>query len=119
MEVRLSAVERVTTSYYFAGGQRIALRVSDGELTYLHGDHLGSASLATDASGVKVNELCYPPCGETRYGDAPADRRFTGQREEAGLGLYDYNARYYDPALGRFIQADTIVLHPRYYPANG
>ncbi len=37
------------------------------------------------------------------------DRRYTGQREEAGLGLYDYNARYYDPALGRFLQADTIV----------
>jgi len=25
------------------------------------------------------------------------------------LGLYDYNARYYDPALGRFVQADTVV----------
>jgi RHS repeat-associated protein len=37
------------------------------------------------------------------------DRRYTGQRWEAGIGLYDYNARYYDPALGRFVQADTIV----------
>lgn len=35
--------------------------------------------------------------------------RFTGQRREADLGLYDYGARFYDPALGRFIQADTIV----------
>jgi RHS repeat-associated protein len=34
---------------------------------------------------------------------------YTGQRWEAGIGLYDYNARYYDPALGRFVQADTIV----------
>jgi RHS repeat-associated protein len=37
------------------------------------------------------------------------DRQYTGQRWEAGIGLYDYNARYYDPALGRFVQADTIV----------
>ncbi len=37
------------------------------------------------------------------------DRRYTGQRWEAGIGLYDYNARYYDPALGRFVQADTLV----------
>jgi len=42
----------------------------------------------------------------------PTDRRFTGQRREAGLGLYDYGARYYDPALGRFIQADTMVPSP-------
>jgi RHS repeat-associated protein len=36
-------------------------------------------------------------------------RGYTGQRWEAGIGLYDYNARYYDPALGRFVQADTVV----------
>jgi len=43
----------------------------------------------------------------------PTDRRFTGQREETGLGLYDYAARRYDPLLGRFIQADTIVPSPQ------
>ena len=39
----------------------------------------------------------------------PTDRRFTGQWHEAGLGLYDYGARPYDPALGRFLQADTLM----------
>ncbi len=42
----------------------------------------------------------------------PTDRRFTGQREETGLGFYDYGARPYDPALGRFLQADTLVPEP-------
>ena len=52
--------------------------------------------------------------------------RFTGQREDATIGLYFYNARYLDPQLGRFTQADTIVLEPgnpqslnRYAYVNG
>ncbi len=87
-------------------------------LTYLHGDHLGSASLATDASGAKItdSDTRYSPYGMTRPGLAgtglPTDRRFTGQREEVSQGLYDYGARPYDPALGRFLQADTLVPNP-------
>jgi RHS repeat-associated protein len=81
----------------------------DGELTYLHTDHLGSASLATDATGGVASEMRYYPYGQTRSGTMATDRRYTGQRWEAGIGLYDYNARYYDPALGRFVQADSVV----------
>jgi RHS repeat-associated protein len=35
--------------------------------------------------------------------------RFTGQEYDAEFELYNYNARLYDPVLGRFITADTIV----------
>jgi len=42
----------------------------------------------------------------------PTTWRFTGQREDATIGLYFYNARYLDPQLGRFTQADTIVPEP-------
>lgn len=37
------------------------------------------------------------------------DRLFTGQRQMSTLGIYDYNARFYSPLLGRFLSADTIV----------
>jgi len=83
---------------------------------YLHADHLGSASLTTDAGGSRVSELRYKPYGETRYtwGTTPTDLRFTGQRsEEASLGsLYDYGARFMSPVLGRFLSANTIVPSP-------
>ena len=83
-------------------------------LSYLYSDHLGSASLATNATGGVTSEMRYYPYGETRWsaGTMATDRRFTGQREETGLGLYDYVARRYDPRLGRFLQADTVVPDP-------
>jgi RHS repeat-associated protein len=81
-------------------------------LTYLHGDHLGSASMTTTALGGVDDNMRYYPYGGTRSGTMATDRRFTGQREETAIGLYDYKARYYDPVIGRFIQADTIVPEP-------
>ncbi len=101
------------TKYYHAAGQRIAVRAG-GVVYWLHGDHLGSATLATDASGNRVGELRYTPYGGVRWawGIFPTDRLYTGQRWEASLGLYDYQARYYDPALGRFLQPDTLVPEP-------
>ena len=107
-----AAPAEVRKTYSF-GGQRVAVRVN-GTLSYLYADHLGSASLATNADGNVTAELRYYPYGETRWstGMLATDRRFTGQREETGLELYDYVARRYDPRLGRFLQADTIVPDP-------
>jgi RHS repeat-associated protein len=38
--------------------------------------------------------------------------KYIGQRADSLSGLYYYNARYYDPATGRFIQPDSIVPQP-------
>ena len=49
-EVRVSGQQVLTrTSYYYHGGVRVALRVTNGSsaLDYLHTDHLGSSTLAT------------------------------------------------------------------------
>ncbi len=103
--------------YYAAGGQRIAMRVrtnSTNVVYYLHADHLGSTSLATDASGTVVGRQWYDPYGGERAssGALSTDRLYTGQRWDAALGLYDYCARWYDPSLGRFVSADTVVPNP-------
>jgi RHS repeat-associated protein len=78
---------------------------------FIHSDHLGSTSLTTNITGTVVAETRYLPYAEERWtsGGAVTDFTFTGQRAERGFGLMDYNARYYDPGLGRFVSADTVV----------
>jgi RHS repeat-associated protein len=69
------------------------------------------------ADGTLSSEQRYKPWGEKRYptgaSTLPTTFRFTGQRQEASLGgaegLYYYGARWYDPSLGRFAQADSII----------
>jgi RHS repeat-associated protein len=98
------------TKYYFAGATRLAVR-TNGTLSYLLGDHLGSSSVTTNASGVKTASALYKAFGETRYssGALGTDYKFTGQREQAELGLYFYGARWFDPSIGRFTSADTMI----------
>ncbi len=62
----------------------------------------------------EVREIESSTNGENRYasGTLPTTYKFTGQREESYINLYWYNSRWYDPALGRFAQADTIVPNP-------
>jgi RHS repeat-associated protein len=64
----------------------------------------------TDSAGSKIGDTVrYLPFGNCLQSpDLPTDKLFTGQRLDA-TGLYYYNARYYDPTIGRFISADTFV----------
>ncbi len=76
---------------------------------FLHGDHLGSVSVATDNDRRVVSRQDYTPWGEVRAGGvAQTTLDFTGQRRD-GTGLLYYGARYYDPVLGRFLSPDSIV----------
>ena len=100
---------------YSAGSTSIAVRTiingTEDTLNWLLSDHLGSASITTTADGTWNSELRYSAFGETRYssGITSTDYRYTGQLQQADINLYYYNARFYDPALGRFVQSDTIV----------
>jgi len=63
---------------------------------------------------VWVGRQRYTPYGQVRYqwGSLPTTYNFTGQRLDGDTGLLYYGARYYDPALMRFVQADTLVPEP-------
>lgn len=101
-----------TRSHYLIAGRTIAQReVVNGThtLLYLHGDHLGSVSVVTAASGAVISNQNYTPWGELRSGGvSQTTLNFTGQKKD-GTGLLYYHARMYDPALGKFITADSIV----------
>jgi RHS repeat-associated protein len=104
----------VVKKYYHAGATRVAEN-SGGVLYYLLTDHLGSTALTLNSSGVRVTELRYYPFGAARYNanNQVTTYRFTGQRWDSGTALYFYQSRWYDPLIGRFLAADTIVPQPQ------
>ncbi|MDO9103680.1 MAG: toxin TcdB middle/N-terminal domain-containing protein [Methylovulum sp.] len=97
-------------------GDRLVARVlgeSGGSRTYFYlPDHLGNASVVTDALGNTVEESVFYPYGKNRVrnGTFKSEYRFTGQEFDKETGLYYFESRYYDPVKGRFISVDPLSL---------
>ncbi|GIW95290.1 MAG: hypothetical protein KatS3mg110_3331 [Pirellulaceae bacterium] len=82
-----------------------------GEVLWALGDHLGTVRDLIDSSGNVVNHLRYEAFGRiTSETNAAVDFLFayTGREREEESGLFYYRARYYDPAVGRFISEDPL-----------
>ncbi len=65
----------------------------------------------TDEAGEVVGRVLYDPYGNIISNTIPltlTDYLYTGQRWDENIGLYDYNARFYDPLTGGFTQPDTF-----------
>jgi RHS repeat-associated protein len=76
---------------------------------------LGSTSVAYRADGAETLRQFYYPWGGLRGSSdpvVPTDVGFTGQRLDTSTGLMFYQARYYDPLIGRFISPDSLVPNP-------
>ena len=101
------------SKYYYAGPILVAKQDSNGKAWY-HADHLGSTRLMTDESGQSIKSYEYAAFGQTlgSPGTANNERGFTGHISDTESGLVYMVARYYDPILGRFISADSIVPEP-------
>jgi RHS repeat-associated protein len=101
------------TSYYYAGATRLAMRKGSGEAAYFITDHLGSTNKLVTPTGAPLagERQLYKPWGENRLSTLLTLTRYTytGQYAQTEVGLMYYQARWYDPTLGRFAQADSII----------
>jgi RHS repeat-associated protein len=100
--------------YYTSGSAQIAVRTvkdTNDTLQWLLSDHLGSTSTTANMDGTWNSTIQYSAFGEIRTssGITPTEYRYTGQLRQPELGLYYYVARWYDPQIGHFVQADTVV----------
>jgi RHS repeat-associated protein len=94
--------------------EALARIASSGTNTFL-ADLLGSTLALADPSGSPVTEYTYEPFGATQVSGptSPNPVQFNG-RENDGSGLYHYRARFYAPALARFVSQDPFETEPGY-----
>ena len=73
-------------------------------------DGLGSVRQITDAAGGVVGEMRYSPFGEIEaMSGLPAMFGYTGEQQGGTNNLVYLRARYYNPALGRFLTPDSVI----------
>ncbi len=100
----------------------VSLDVVEGDsIHYLLPDHLGSPATVIDEDFTIIERLSFDPWGQRRDADwSPASNEitattpigFTGHEMDDEISLVNMNARMYDPVLGRFLSADTLIPDP-------
>jgi RHS repeat-associated protein len=91
-------------------------------ITYFHNELAGTPQAATDSAGNLLWKETYKPYGErtlnspqSNTGKGSNDLYFHGKKVEAlqgGVKLSYFGARYYDPAIGRFMGVDPEGFNP-------
>ncbi len=106
------------TYYIFAGSQRVAA-LEGNAYTYYHQDHLGGTALTTNSSGYVTQIYDYYPYGSellnSQLSSTDAAHSFTDKELEEDIGLYYFEARWYDPKIGRFLSEDPAQLDNRIF----
>ncbi len=91
----LEIINNTPTLYVFAGNLRVA-QTTDTATTFYHKDHLGSTNAISQADGTIIDAGGYMPYGGDRSSNGLlqlSSYKFTDQEQDAGTGLYHYDAR--------------------------
>lgn len=109
--------------YMAADGHIVAEKFSGATsaVRYFVSDHLGSTAAVTNEAAAVVERNAYDPWGKRRNLDGSDDtscalsslttRGFTGHEHIDSECLINMNARVFDPTIGRFMTADSVVPH--------
>jgi RHS repeat-associated protein len=132
-EVSSSGGTPTWTDYLMADGRLLGQRSCTGTMPCATGatteyfvlDHLQSVSVVTDgATGSVTDRESFDAWGKQRNASgtddptcstgpaSPNKRRFTSQEHIDEMCLINLNARVYDPVIGRFMTADSMVPDP-------
>jgi RHS repeat-associated protein len=117
-------------SFVHIGSARLVrMEHGTGKWFYYLRDHLDSSDYLMASTGVPVEQMLYRAYGTEHRpealsaawgthtpsisGELPREKthhRFTGKYLDDSTGLYYFGARYYDPALGRFVSPDPLYM---------
>jgi RHS repeat-associated protein len=98
-------------------------------LKFYHGDHLGSSTLVVEVENVNntptptvIHRQDYTAYGKdivpsSTFPFTPKNQ-FNGKEKDEVSGFYDYSARMYNPATGRFLSPDSVLTEARYAYAD-
>lgn len=102
-----------TLASYVLGGTQLISQTRGATTNYFLQDGQNSTRALTNSSGNVTDTYSYTAFGElqSQTGSTTNSYLYTGQQFDSLTGLYDLRARYYNPALGRFLSQDT-------YPYN-
>lgn len=104
--------------YIWLDAQPLAQVEANGNILFLHTDHLATPRLASNVSGQVVWRWNSAPFGETSPTQDPdgdgiatiVNLRFPGQYYDSESGLHYNYFRDYDPQTGRYVESDPIGL---------
>ena len=91
-----------TWTKYLGPAKRVAALT-----TWLHGDHLGTIRLITNAAGAQAERANYSAYGVQSPGLSQS-KGYIGEKFDPETGLQYLHARFYNPAIGRFLTPDTF-----------
>lgn len=85
------------------------VHAQQGTVTYVYTDPQGTPLAEADANGNITATFDYAPYGAQAMGIAPNGPGYTGHVNDPDTGLMYMQARYYDPAIGRFLSTDPVA----------